>query len=1017
MVDVSRALALATLPKRPPTPPKETGIGKVVEEANEIIAHLTIQSLSTPDDSPSSSADYFVKSSNRILKRVDFSPWTEYHKFPNTLNKGLTLDQAIRVLPPSKECKSSRSILKPYDRAAQSDGADGLSTFDRKSLPRMLDDIVRELASASRGSRLDGYMTLNGCLKAYDDVPDPNTIAEKMTLLTQFIRRDLCAELAISGMTDTQLVGQAVKLLTIFLWTPALEEHLSDDFRSFIADKSVAMVENPSTTKALVNYYMQLLATQNFRSKIMSSERVERLLASLDQITNHIKGNSVVVQRLMIFQRLLAQAKSSMITRAPDWIDHLFSGMLSTIKEIRLRAISFGIEASLQLGTTPSVSRAVSEIFNRQSPEGTKFIELLLNRLSAMISTGSKDDGIHVPQIWSVAILFLRSRRRQLEQWEHMKKWLWIIQKCFNSNDEKVKFQANIAWSRLIFAVGPDTMTGHSMIRMLRQPIVAQLDRRVSDKHSKMAKQIARTTYCTLLYYAFRPSATVTQLDFFWEEYVVQILPRILANGRTDIDFACQILVALLGSLQPQPWTDKRGDYDGPIKPEDLPRLDPRWIRSKSACILAVFETIWPVADWLPVNDAESWIVQAWQSFTRALADAGGKEVKTSMECMTAIAHILCSIKRYWELQKKSSPLADRLGQTVGLNQVMALINQAVNSLGAIPFNEKRLLQSQDSFEAAETPSNRLTKSYGTLTSPIVHLLSMLTTLMPGKDGNQTLRDAMNDLVRIGLRSATSRRSSLKFLGNAVHILTTQASGLSPAQIILWESVMEPLLESLDLPHSKDHASNSPHYAGQDYKEIVKILEVGITQGYIAISPSVAASIERIISQIRREVGIGAVTLAITEPLAYILCQEKSGPHDSVHLLYATAVARSIVWPESRREMDYAQRLLWGASATAPKSLSFNPFDQLYSMIDRMLVLTYQGISKLCQDDIILFLEVVISFITSCPLSHLGILLKRIQQGLGIWIEDADGRTSTFDSGSHAQFSIVSIANLASIVV
>ena len=54
------------------------------------------------------------------------------------------------------------------------------------------------------------------------------------------------------------------------------------------------------------------------------------------------------------------------------------------------------------------------------------------------------------------------------------------------------------------------------------------------------------------------------------------------------------------------------------------------------------------VADWQPRNDNEAPIVLAWRSLTTALGEASNKEVKVSMETMTAIAHLVNTIKRFW---------------------------------------------------------------------------------------------------------------------------------------------------------------------------------------------------------------------------------------------------------------------------------------------------------------------------------------------------------------------------------
>lgn len=1005
MVDVARVLA--TLPTRPPTPPKESNHNKTSKPLNDasLVTSITRRAtLDTPDESPSSSADYLSNNSDKPSKRVGFSPWNKYHQPPSNNKWVASPDGTIKPLPPSKELKSLKSILKPYDPLIPTDPTGAPHHAQANNFPAMLDSVTQQLAGVSRSSRLDAYMTLIGCLKAYDNVPDAQAMAAKMDLLAQFIRRDVGAQVSETGSVDSTLATQALKLLTIFLCTPNLAETLPDDFRAFIVEKSILTLEDHDMPKMIVNHYMLLLATQKFRSKTMTNDRVNRLLTALDKVTDHIKGNGVIGQRLMVYQRLLTQTRSLMIARVGDWIDHLFSGMLSSMRDVRARAISFGIEAGLTLGTTPTVSRVVMDVFNREPPDGKKFADFISKRLNSMVNT--KEEGTHVPQIWSVVVLFLRSRRHQLEHWEYMKTWLFIIQRCFNSSDTQVKFQAHVAWNRLIFAICPDTSTSPAMVTTLRQPIVSQLERKPSDRHAKQTKQITYASYCTLLYYALRPSATHAQLDSFWDTYVSRILPNCLLTNESDTDYACRVLIALFGNTQPSLWDESRANENGPIKPDELPRLDPRWTRLRAATVLKVFETILGSASWQAEGENEARIMQAWRSFVRAIADAGNKEVKVSMESMSAIAHILRVIKCFWaQRQTQSGPNATP-DTVVYLHRIRLLVNAAMDCLGPIPFTEKRLLQSsQDSFEAAETPSSRSARHNGVLRSPVVCLVDFLRSSVEAEpQAVDAYRNIATDLLQASIAIASSRRSQLKALREWMHLVSPDDPSSLRSNIVIWQSIAECASTSLSSGSLPDNAANSPSLVGHEYRDVVKVLEAGVKLGSEEIASAWESLHQRLHHIVKHEIGGGATVLAVTEPLAGVVQLEKLD-HDNSGLLLscATSIVEHVSWPENRQAVEHARKHLWGPGPISHKSLSFDPFDHLYTLVDHFLNGAYTNFASISPNATRRFIAAVASLVSSCPLSLKAILLKRIEKALAVWIEDASGLLSPSGIGSEQE--------------
>ena len=1001
MVDIVGGLT--SFSTRPPTPPKERNdsIIKLSNDNNAYFNNIIQQAvLDTPDDSPSSSSEYFGVSSDRASKRVVFSPWTKYHRPLSLGSKNALLDNHIRTLPPSRDCQSSKSILKPYIETSAVPDAKEPPAVDNSDILTMLHSVTQQLASASRSSRLDAYMTILGCLSAYDDVPDAEALAERLVELTEYIRRDISARMAETGAPDTQLATQALKLLTALLYVRKLGSSIPEDFSSFILDRSLSAIEDQETPKILVSHYMHLLVKQDFSSKLMTNDRANRLLSALATVADRVNGNRVIGHRLMVYQRLLTQTKALMKLRVGDWLDHLVAGMLSTIKDVRSRAIAFGLEASLALGTTSTVSQAWVDVFNRKSPEGRKVADFVSSRLDEMVT--GKEDGVHVPQIWSVAILFLRSRRRQVERWEHLKSWLMIIQRCFNSSEAQTRFQANVAWNRLVFAVNPDMSTSSSMLKMLRQPIVTQLDRKTNDKHAKHAKQIARSSYCNLLYYAFRPVPTHAQIDRYWDDYVSQVIPSSFSASKSDLNHACEILVALFGGTGARVWDENRANTGGPVKPEDLPCLDPRWIRQRAATILAIFEKMFDIADWQLDGEAEAPIVLAWRSFTAAIGEASNKEVKVSMESLTAVAQIMTTIKHFWERSlRRQGGATDRVISDT-LQIVGIVIKEAITKMGSMPFTEKRFVHSsQDSFEAAETPSSRSSRHQGPLNTPVSHLLHLLIFGLGDGLINQAYRETVGSLVKIALQSATTRSSKLEVLRDFARLVSTEGGFPSPAKLSLWQLIAEATTSTITLPSSTDNSNDSPQYVGHDYREAIKILEVGLQQQSIE-NLDVWLSLSKTIKDILyKEVGDGGVILVFTEPLAHAVLQDKPQICNDFVLKCAIAVLETVSWPKSRQILERAQRVLWGTGLNPQKSQSLDPFNNLYAMVDTSLGAMYQRLESEASATMISFLAAVTSFVSTCPFSLKVILLKRVQQGLGLWIEDAKGLMAHSKSGSN----------------
>ena len=980
MVDV--APILGPFLARPPTPPRESSSKLSNDTAFLNGASITHSLLDTPDESPASSAEYFKESSGRARKKVGFSGWTQYHRASPVGGKGYDSDEHRKRVPPSRECNPTKSILKSHIDAVSAESKENVPA-EPTNLPSMLRSAALHLAGNMRSSKIDAYISLLGCLSAYDDIPDPEELAEKVVEITRAIRRDIIAKNA-DGTEDAQLAAQALKLVTILLCTKGTADLLPDDFSSFIIEQSIICMEDPSSPKMLVSHHMHLLEKQKFSPKILTAERLNRLLSILGIITTRVKGNRVVCHRLNIYQRLLTQAKALMISRVGSWIDNLVSGMLSTIKDVRARAIAFGMEAGLQLGTVTSISQECINVFNRQSPEGAKVVDFLESRLMEMIKT--KEDGLHVPQIWSVILLFFRSRPQQIERWEHLKLWLGILQQCFNSSNAQIKFQANIAWNRFIFSIDISKSTSISLARMLKQPIVSQLERKSTEKNAKLAKQIARSSYCTLLYYALRPAAPHAQLDQYWDLYIVELLPKAFSASQADIDYACDILVNLFfNNSQPKIWDANKANATGPMKPDDLATLDSKWLRSKTESIFEIFEKLFELAEWKDLENSP--IVLAWQSFMSALGSASSKEVKVSMGTMTAVAKMVDCLKGFLVQRHPKSASSDNL------TRFNILFKDAVAKMGPIPFNEKRLLFTQSNVceAAAETPSSRGSSKSASLDSAAVHLLNLLLDVgdCPDPASRQIVLDT---IVHVAVQNTSSRRNRLRALRNIARQLTfdqipSQYEGLNG----LWVSLAKHMVVALGLPRTAEMHDDTPEYSGHEYRDVVKILELGVLLHSKVAYEFWRKLFDCMCETIGEEVGNVGKALVVQEPLAEVLRAEILKQCDDTMVNSAVSLLESVQWPGNPNMIEHAQVQLWGVKPFQHRADPMESLKPCQLLMSTLLEAIYASVGSMAEDTINSALSAAILAIKAVPQGSRYHFINQAQKGIGLWIEDAGG--------------------------
>ncbi|KAJ5294214.1 hypothetical protein N7508_009035 [Penicillium antarcticum] len=966
------------LSARPPTPPRTAS--RSVDE------NRTESAVQTPKESP------FVAfgsagaiSSNRSSKRVNFSPWPNFIKPPTFTSASKSVPD-LKSNPPSTDSKPAKSILK----ATQSPipvWSPNVDTFTTESLAMLLESVIQQLAGESLSSRLDAYMQFFGALRTYDGLPAGQDIAEKLNIVTEFIQRDVNRDLANGEPMDTNLANQALKLSAAFVWHADISTQLSDDFKIFLVDHSINCLNEAKVPKSVLSHYMSILSTQNFGAKIMTGARITRLLTVLQDITKNIPGNAIISHRLNIYQRLLSQAKSGFITQTHLWIEHLISGLLHHLKDTRSKAIALGFQITAEAGPNPILSKNIRELFDRTLEHDRKLVTEIRERMARMMS--SVESGVHVPQIWSIIILLLRSKRWNLEQWDHFKEWVLVLQKCFNCSEAAIKAQAIVGWNRFIYAVGPSDSTSRSLLKMLGKPVLSQFDRKKSDKAGSPPTQLALTSYHSLLYYTFRPSASSEHLDIIWEEYVLVPSSGIFSTVPALSDCLSRILTNILWSTQAKLWTEGRINDTNKIEAEELPAADSRWVRSRISSILKVFENLFKSSVWVDTAIESSHIAMAWINLSNALSLASSKEITPSGESMQAVAGVLGLLHRLWTT---GPPSLNAVGNDTNLffERFRFLSTTMIVALGGIPFTEKLLLRSTDeTFQTATTPTHRHTQPGTNLNSPILHLLRTITSSTGTVLPTESYARLVMGTIEAACNSRISRGSRLELLRQCVELSTAETTALPrahPLSEVVWKSAAQAAsnaLRSFPIESARERDGS----VSRDYENAIKILTFGLA--YPAVFSDWSHLLDSFVHVVRTEKGNQAIATMIVEPMAEHLMVLPAG---DTYLPSTSLFCHSLSIP-------FLQGTGLGIARDGIQSVGHSLFPhKLIESISRTLCGAYDEFKAPGVPGLADFIEALTSFLGSGIPQFRSRLLQSLESPLSVWLEDKSYKIDV-DSG------------------
>jgi hypothetical protein len=777
--------------------------------------------LGTPDESPASFPGS-ESGSGKSRKRVEFSPWTNIHNAP-VFTTSSPNNVAVRPLLPSRELSSSASILKT---SSQLDFAPQVVEDEPQpqvSLADMLESITQQLSRNKVPESIDAYQTLSSTLKAYCEVPDSQAFKSRLAPLMLHIRRDLSIlDKSEYGPAEINLATQTLKVLAILAWNRNFSILLSNEIQAYILDRAIHVVAEHKAPKGVILHYLHLLSTQDFRHSIVASNgRVGRLLDALKDLPQHVKGNWIVSERLMVYQRLVEQARSNMKAKPLSWIHELLDGLTCPHKETRTKAVGFGSKAVVVFPSSSTVSHALRTVLDMRLEDGKTVGAFTCKRLEKMLA--NKDDGLIVPQIWAIILSLMKGIEGGIEKWNSLKEWIKVIQRCFNSSNSAIRSQANIAWNRFVYVVCPSEVN-ESLLGMLIKPIAVQMERKGMEREDRTSRATAFSAYCNLLYYSFRPSASHKQFDRIWEEYVVKVMTSsFLEKSPAAADRACRIFMALFwnDNSKSKLWREIRAQENVLMEPEELPTIDCKWIRSKSSSILKIFKLLFQNSSWGSEDRPDqSFVATAWKHFSKALGAACCKEMKPSVETMQTLADTLAFLSDAWKTGPSSLNALEDNVKAAFMTRFHFVSMSVLAAIGAIPLIEGSL--------PAEFVEGHMKTVTARGSTPIIQFFRMLSSVSESVTLDKAYCEFIKEIMLLPRKARIAARLRIRLFRQSADSVLVENSQTSAntAGGCIWQAIASAVQEDLD---SSDAIVNRKPEIENVLEDVVKILEIGIS--------------------------------------------------------------------------------------------------------------------------------------------------------------------------------------------
>lgn len=1006
---------------RPPTPPRELNQSPMPDLLlKQPIVWPALdprRSLQTPPSAhcPASAITNSAPSSRRSRKSVAFAAQPP----PSADIENRVCPSSGPLVPSAQASKPSKSILKPFLSPNPLDisfnSANGAAT--PRSLITMLESSAKQLAGEDRMDRMDAYTALSRALRASNNLPDRVALQNKMPRFMGFIQRDITA-----SPLDSSLAIHALEFLGTILHFPGIASALTTEFAMFVVDHYIKAFGAKGVPKDVMRHLLQIAAQQDFSPRVMTSDRVGRLVAALMNIEQNVTGKSIIHGRLQVYKRLLKQCKTHMVAHN-GWLRDLLNDSLSTNKDIRGAAIVLGYETAFTIGKNRQISSKIAEIFRTTHGE-ERYFDYYTTRLRNLLK--AKQEPYMVPQIWSNVLLLLRGI--SLENWQFLNTWLKLIQSCFNASDMKTREQANYAWNRFVYVMHFIEPSFAKMQNTFRQPMCSQWKRKGLPARDEEAWQrIVLGSACNLFYYAFKPGASPGLLDSAWDHALKPIVGRLCRARYPEVDeagmsHAIAILTTLFDSTTRRQWIEDRVETNILADVSELPAVDPKWLRRNATRLFDILDPIL-LANLADLSDPKSPVSRMWQILIASVASAASKEIKVSLETSEFVSRMFTTLAKLWnglekrkrkerkgfgaaegreEEEEENGDFEEELEQErvdklapVFLSSIREFLMTAVLALGVLPFTEKKMACREGAFTAIATPSHRTPKHPGLVKLPVYHLFSMLAS------APQAIAD--NDAYYAFLRTVFN--PFFKARGHRAPELAQEMLASipvdSPCSYGIWYLVATLSVASTSAgltpgSQSQNSAASEPPVGGE-YREVCRILERGLKSTPNLPWARWESIFKAFEDRVVNETGDPGCALAIIEPLAKATLENgvgKSDGNETWAVQVATVLLNLASQPRDRQAMDAARRRLWGAAGS--KAASFDPYDSLYKLLNAVMKNLYEGLVKADTEHLSAhFLKEMEAFLGRCNKSLVLRTLSILQDGLVPWVKDPEERLST----------------------
>lgn len=975
---------LEALPARPPTPPREAIHHDLELPAKQLIATQQ-PNLQTPSGvwSPSPSS----KDSSTRRKRVGFSAKAQFQEAPAYPEASSVRQNPSPASLPSSSSRPVKGILKPTTAPNRLVPATRVFLDGDKPgqthIADMLESTLQQLAGADRESKVDAYTMLFRGLKASSNLPDRIALQDKMGLFMQFIQRDLTSK-SPSGHNDILLVTSALKLLHTFLHFHGVASSIPRDFAVFFIDHCARSFEDEQAIKEIARHLMQALYFQNFPREVMTSERVGRLIMALHNVESHLSGKSIVQGRIRVYEKLMKQCPQQMAVHS-DWMQDLFTDMLSSASEIRSAATKLGLCAAFALNKDKRLVGRAVELLNL-SLEDKKYIELVTERLNTMLD--DEEECVVVPRIWSVITLFIPS----IERWDYFKPWYIIIQRCFNHQSIPTNKETVLAWSRFTYRKYLDRRLDHQgVIKLVRGPLLSKLKR-------KALRNLVLSSIRNFYYYAFRPDMSIRMVDELWDDAIAPLMQQLLSNTEEDnanITQAAAILTSLFDCKTRRVWREDRIADPSLIKDDELPAIDSKWVRANSP---RVFKLVSPILQrgFAALAVGGSQYQKLWRAVVHSVASASAKDVKLHDDTANFVSSVLTLLSAVWSEGPSLSVDGQLCSASQFLDSTREFIQILISGLGLLPnpFMDKQfILTKENKYVVHTVSSRRSSKGQGARRVPLHYLFLLLTRTPTNIPDDSKLAEFFESIFAPFFQGKNEKAQAN--LGQELLRLLPIDTACSYGPWSLCAGKLSKSLEASQSIHYSNSSGSGGNF-GPEFREIIKTLERGLRSTPNLPTEYWTNLFQNLTARVRDEAGDAGVAIAVVEPLASVISDivpdEKEDAISYLCLGAIIEVVAASTHPRDKQAVDAARRRLWGTSNVDNRFSTFDPFDSLYKMVSGVLEKLYANVGSYNSGAAVRMLKEVRSFFDRCNSELSSRAIISLQDGIARCLEDEDHR-------------------------